>query len=63
MGRYVPKTYYNRKLLRIIFRSIVFVVMALLVLFIVLFFALQTYKVTNEDGSISLEIPWLMDDP
>ena len=63
MRRYVPKTYYNRRLLRIVFRSIVSVAFALLILFIVFFFALQNYKVTNEDGSISLVIPWLMDEP
>ena len=63
MGRYVPKTYNNWRLLRIIFRTIVSVVLAVLVLFIVLFFALQTYRVDNDDGTVSLVIPWLMDEP
>ena len=62
MGRYVPKTYNNRRFLRIIFRIVVTVTLTALVLFIVLFFALQSYKKPNEDGTIRLEIPWLMDD-
>ena len=49
-------------MLRIVTRTVVTVTFTLLILFIVLFFALQSYKVTNEDGSISLVIPWLMDD-
>ena len=63
MGRYVPKTYYNRRLLRILVRAAVSVALALLVLFVVLFFTLQRYKESNEDGTIKLEIPWLMDSP
>ena len=62
MGRYVPKTYYNRRLLRIIFRAIVITALAALILFIVLFFWLRTYEVTADDGSKRLEIPWLMEE-
>ena len=62
MGRYVPKTYNNRRLLRIILRSAVFVLLTVIVLFIVLFFWLETYLVTHEDGTQRLEIPWLMDE-
>ena len=56
--RYVPKTYNNRRLLRIIAGSVASVFVALLVLFLLLFFLLEGYYV---DGR--LEIPWLMDDP
>ena len=60
MGRYVPKTYNNRRLLRIIFRTVVFVSLSFVVLFIVLFFWLRQYYRTYEDGTQRLEIPWLM---
>ena len=59
MGRYVPKTYNNRRLLRIIFKSVVFVSLALVVLFIVLFFWMENYY---NDETQRLEIPWLMED-
>ena len=62
MSRYVPKTYNNRRLLRIIFRSVVAVMLVAVVLFISLFFGLQKYIVPSVDG-IKLEIPWLMDEP
>ena len=62
MGRYVPKTYNNRRLLRFVFRLVVTVLLTILVLFIVLFFALQSYIQTNEDGTITLDIPWLMEE-
>jgi len=59
MGRrYVPKTYNNRRLLRIVFGTFVTVIIAAVVLFILLFFALDAYW----DG-VSLQIPWLMDEP
>ena len=64
MGRYVSKTYYNRRLLRIIVRAVFMAAIAVLVLFIVMFFALQKYIVISEDGTvIRLEVPWLMDNP
>ena len=62
MGRYVPKTYYNRRLLRIVTRAVISVALAGLVLFIALFFFFQQYKVPNPDGTLRLEIPWLMDE-
>ena len=61
MGRYVPKTYYNRRLLRIMVRTVVVVSLAAVVLFVALFFGLQRYISPGEDGK--LEIPWLMDEP
>ena len=58
MGRrYVPKTYNNRRLLRIIFVSAISVALSALILFLLLFFVLENYYV---DGR--LEIPWLTED-
>ena len=59
MKSYVPKTYNNRRLLRMIFRSVVIVLCTVLILFIVLFFGFYRYFLTGEDGTGSLEIPWL----
>ena len=56
--RYVPKTYNNRRLLRVIFGTVVSAALAAVILFILLFFALENYWV---DGR--LEIPWLMEEP
>ena len=61
MGRYVPKTYNNRRFLRIIIRTVVFVSLSVVILFVALFFLLRDYYVTKEDGTQRLEIPWLMD--
>ena len=63
MRRYVPKTYHNRRFLRIIFRTVVFVFLSFLVLFIVLFFLFKPYFITHEDGTQKLELPWLVDEP
>ena len=63
MRRYVPKTYNNRRFLRIIIRTIVTVLLTALVLFIALFFWLRDYEVPDEDGTKRLDIPWLMDEP
>jgi len=52
--RYVPKTYNNHRALRVIFGTIVTVVLAAVILFLLLFFGLRRYEV---DGR--LEIPWL----
>ena len=58
MGRrYVPKTYNNRRLLRIIFGTVVSVALAAVILFVLLFFALEPFWV---DGS--LRIPWLTEE-
>ena len=62
MGRYVPKTYNNRRWLRIIFRTVLFATVAFVAIFVALFFWLETYFVTYEDGTQRLEIPWLMDE-
>jgi len=56
--RYVPKTYNNRRLLRIVLGTIVAAMVAVVVLFLLLFFLLEGYYV---DGR--LVIPWLMDYP
>jgi len=61
MRRYVPKTYNNRRLLRIIFRSVVIALCTVLIVFIVLFFGFYSYFLTGEDGTGSMEIPWLTD--
>lgn len=55
--RYVPKTYNNRRFLRIILGTIISLAVAAVVLFLLLFFGLRRYEV---DGR--LEIPWLMDE-
>ena len=61
MGRrYVPKTYNNRRVLRIIFGTIVSVVLAVVISFLLLFFVLERYVVFTTEG-VRLEIPWLMD--
>lgn len=51
--RYVPKTYNNRRLLRIVVGVIVSFALMVVVLFLLLFFALQDYYI---DGR--LEPPW-----
>ena len=57
MGRYVPKTYKNRRLLRFILGAIIFLALAAVILFLLLFFVLENYFV---DGK--LDIPWLVDE-
>ena len=64
MGRrYVPKTYNNRRVLRLILGIIMSVALAAVILFLVLFFVLYNYVVHYPDGTVRLEHPWLMDDP
>jgi hypothetical protein len=58
MHRYVPKTYNNRRALRIILGTITTIALSAVILFLMLFFILQRYEV---DGR--LEIPWLTDTP
>jgi len=60
--RYVPKTYNNRRALRMLFGAVIFAAVACVVLFISLFFWLQIYQVPSADGGVRLEIPWLMDE-
>ena len=55
MGRYVPKTYNNRRLLRFILGTVIFLVLAAVIIFLLLFFVLEKYFI---DGK--LEIPWLV---
>ena len=63
MRRYVPKTYYNRRVIRMILKIILSVALAAAILFITLFFWLKDkYMQINPDGTIKLEIPLLMDD-
>ena len=57
MARYVPKTYNNRRLLRIIVGTGITIALLAVILFLVLFFVFSQYVV---DGK--LEIPWLLDD-
>jgi len=52
--RYVPKTYKNRRILRILFGTILTVAVAAVVIFLLLFFVLENYWV---DGEWAL--PWL----
>jgi len=60
--RYVPKTYNNRRLLRILFGSVISVLLAAVILFVLLFFWLQMYQVPSADGGVRLEIPWLAEE-
>jgi len=57
MPRYVPKTYNNRRGLRIFLGAIITIALSAVVLFLILFFSLQNYVV---DGH--LEIPWLIEE-
>jgi len=56
MGRYVPKTYNNRRVLRVVFGTIIFLVLAAVVTFLLLFFVLENYFI---DGK--LDIPLLVE--
>ena len=60
--RYVPKTYNNRRVLRILIRTVVAVFVILIIVFVSLFFGLRKYVVYSADGMIRLEIPFLMDE-
>ena len=62
MKRYVPKTYNNRRVLRILIRAVVAVLLISIVVFVSLFFGLRKYVVYSADGLIRLEIPFLMDE-
>jgi len=58
MPRYVPKTYNNRRVLRVIIGAFIALVLSIVILFLILFFIFSRYVV---DGR--LEIPWLDDPP
>lgn len=62
MSRYVPKTYYNRRILRVIVSVVTTVALVAVIGFMLLFFWLRQYVVYTEDGQIRLEIPFLMDE-
>ena len=55
--RYVPKTYNNRRFLRIIIGTVITLAVAAVVIFLLLFFGLRRYEV---DGK--LVIPWLAEE-
>jgi len=57
MARYVPKTYNNKRILRLIVGAVITVALSIVILFLILFFIFRGYEV---DGR--LEIPWLIDD-
>ena len=57
MPRYVPKTYNNRRGLRIFIGAVTTIALSVVILFLILFFIFQGYVV---DGQ--LDIPWLIDD-
>jgi len=56
--RYVPKTYNNRRGLRILVGAIITLALSIVILFLILYFVFSSYVV---DGK--LEIPWLSDEP
>ena len=61
MGRrYVPKTYNNRRILRIILGAIITVALVIIISFVLLFFLLERFVVFTADG-VRLDIPLLMD--
>jgi hypothetical protein len=62
VGRYVPNTYNNRRFLRIIVRIILSAALAIAVLFVALFIGLKRYIAYNSDGTIRLDIPFLMEE-
>jgi len=57
MARYVPKTYNNRRILRLIVGAVITVALSIVILFLILFFIFRGYEVEGR-----LEIPWLIDD-
>ena len=57
MPRYVPKTYNNRRVLRIIIGTVITIALSAVILFLILFFIFQRHVV---DGQ--LDIPWLNDE-
>jgi len=54
--RYVPKTYNNRRVLRVILGTVLTVVIAAVVIFLLLFIILENYWV---DGH--WDFPWMRD--
>ena len=62
MARYIPNTYKNRRVARILVRVVVVVVVATVILAVSLFFGLRRYIVYTPEG-LRLEIPWLQEEP
>jgi len=58
MPRYVPKTYNNRRGLRIFISTVITLALSLVILFLILFFVFAGY--VGEDGQ--LDIPWLTEE-
>jgi hypothetical protein len=57
MPRYVPKTYNNRRVLRIIIGTVITIALSAVILFLILFFIFEGYFI---DGQ--LEIPLLTEE-
>ena len=57
MPRYVPKTYNNKRILRIILGTIMTIALSAVILFLILFFIFASYV---DEGQ--LNIPWLIED-
>ena len=57
MARYVPKTYNNRRLRRLIIGAVITIALSVVILFLILFFIFSQYAVEGR-----LEIPWLIDE-
>jgi hypothetical protein len=55
--RYVPKTYNNRRALRLILGTVMTVALTAVILFVLLFFIFERYW---DDGR--LDIPWLTEE-
>jgi len=51
--RYVPNTYNNRRLLRIIINTIITIIVSIIVLFLALFFIFSNYW---EDGELNMPL-------
>ena len=63
MNRYVPKTYYNRRIARMIIKIVLSVALAAVILFVALFFWIkERYGQYYPDGTFKLEIPAIMDE-
>lgn len=57
MPRYVPNTYNNGRVLRIIINVVITIIVATIVLFLTLFFVFESYFVDGE-----LVLPWEAED-
>jgi len=55
--RYVPKTYNNRRFLRLIVGAVVIIALLIVTLFFALYFIFKSYAVEGK-----LELPWLTEE-